>query len=865
MLLSLTATLLYAQRTISLDKDWKFHRDAVINAEMVDCDDSQWRTLTVPHDFSMEPTLTPDDYRPKTKIWNEIVVGPFVRTSIGDWNLGHTTGGEGWYRKKITMPLSDNESLDDFLAKHSVSLQFDGIYNHAEVWINGQKAAMNIYGYTPFQVNLNDVLKNKSHRLSDEREVLVAVKSLNVDQNSRWYAGSGIYRHVWMHVTDKLHLNEWDRFIDGSEVLDNKNAKVKVAAKVFNENDGSSEGMLMVDIIDATGNVVTSGKTPFNVVNSQEVNCDVMVSKAHLWSVDAPYRYKARVRITSGDKECDALVVPFGIRSIAYNAKEGFLLNGKAIKMRGGCVHHDNGLLGTASIDRAEVRKVELLKAQGFNALRCSHNLPSVAFLNACDSLGMLVMDEVFDQWEKAKQPYDYSNFFSKEKQQIVDGQIVGMGIKNFEYDAAMMVRRDRNHPSVVIWSIGNEIYQRSDLRGKELGEAISKVIKCEDKTRPTTLANCTYWDNPGKTWEKDSPIAFETTDISGYNYAAQYYESDHEKFPERVIVGTEIYPSGTAGNWQMIEQHPYIIGDFIWTAMDYVGESGVGHTFERSNDAWVQLMGWPWFNAWCGDLDLVGTKKPQSYNRDVVWNQRPISMAVRPAIPEGEHEEIRGWGWTAEELHWNWGNGYLPLELRPEIYQTSSLLGSVVHDVDAPRGDSLRVNVYTKERRVRLSINGKTIGEKDVDPSNYTATFWVDYEPGEIKAEVVGKSAKKNKAEVVFRTASAPAAIELEPVAGKVTSSHNALAYIYINVVDENGNLCPTAELPLQIETSGVKHIATAGTGHPFDMKSFRSLTPTSFRGKALLIIQPQDESGTVSIKVTSPTLKSAEYILEL
>ena len=443
------------------------------------------------------------------------------------------------------------------------------------------------------------------------------------------------------------------------------------------------------------------------------------------------------------------------------------------------------------------------------------------------------------------------------------------------EYDAALMVRRDRNHPSVIIWSIGNEIYQRDDPRGQEIAKTICKVIKNLDPTRPTTLANCDYWDQPGKTWDKDSYRAFENVDLGGYNYGTQFYEKDHAKYPERIIVGTENYPSAIGGTWKFVEEHPYVIGDFVWTAIDYVGEAGVGHTFERTNDAWVQLMSWPWFNAWCGDIDLTGSKKPQSYFRDVVWRRSNIEMAVRPAIPQGEHEEVRGWGWTAEERHWNWGN-YLPFELRPENYQSENMRRMVHHDINAHRSDSLRVNVYSREKRVRLLINGKVIGEKDVNPDNFTATFWVAYEPGELKAEVVGKvknatphsdqrSENSMPTSISFHTAKAPAAIQMQPLKASLTASHHDLAYIYIDVVDEDGHLCPTAELPLKVETSGAKHVATCGTGHPSDMKSFRTLTPKSFRGKAVIIIQPQDEVGEVTIKVTSPNLKSAELKLRI
>jgi len=873
-------TSAFAQRKSSFETGWKFHRNGVINAEMVDCDDSSWRTVTLPHDYSMEPSMTIRDSRTSLKEWDDVQIGPFNRLNIGNSDQGHTVGGEGWYRKNFRLPVAAGQSLDDYLSKNEVSIQFDGVYNMAEVWVNGQKCVMNMHGYMPFVVSINDVLKNKAYRLKDQNEICIAVRSLNVDHNSRWYSGSGIFRRVWFITTGKQHLDQWNTFVDGSEVIAKKGANVKVSAKVFNDDTKDASGEVIIDIIDAKGKTVASATKSYNTTAAKggkrdskgvDVNTEILVKAPHLWSDIDPYRYTARISVMNNGERRDMMEIPFGIRTIEFSVNEGFKLNGRQVKLKGGCVHHDNGLLGSAAIERAEIRKAELLKAQGYNAVRCSHNLPSEAFLNACDSIGLLVMDEVFDQWERPKTPNDYGSIFSKEKLQIVDGKVVGMGTTNFEYDASLMVRRDRNHPSVIIWSIGNEIYQRDDPRGQEIAKIICKVIKSEDKTRPTTLANCTYWDQPGKTWEKDSYRAFENVDLGGYNYASQYYESDHEKYPERIMVGTENYPSAIGGTWNQIEKLPYVIGDFVWTAMDYIGEAGVGHTFERTNDAWVQLMSWPWFNAWCGDIDLTGDKKPQSYYRDVVWRRSNIEMAVRPAIPEGEHEEVRGWGWTAEERHWNWGTSagtdkYLPFELRPENYQIETTLRAVKHDINARRGDSLRVNVYSREKRVRLLINNRFIGEKDVDPGNFTATFWVDYEPGELKAEIVGKKPKNGMpTSISFHTAKAPAGIQIKPLEASITSSHNDLAYIYIDVVDDDGNLCPTAELPLKVETSGVKHLATCGTAHPFDMKSFRTLSPKSFRGKALLIVQPQDESGEVTIKVTSPNLTSAEYKLNL
>ena len=885
-----------AGRKQSFDEGWRFHRGEAINAESVEFDDSKWREVIVPHDFSMESVAYAHDYREQTPEWKDWQVGPFSRLSIGDNDTGQTVGGTGWYRKTFTLP-TNGSSLDKALRDKTFRLRFDGVYNQAEVWVNGRKAAMNVYGYMPFVVDLNGILSDNAYRnTKDERQVTVAVKAVNEGLNSRWYAGSGIFRHVWLETTGRLHLDEWDTYVDASEV-NGKNALVKVsltpAPSPKGEGSDYSGCEIKVEIKDAEGRLVTTGNKEFTF--DENIATELTLKSPRLWSVDSPYRYTARISLLDAAKsELDAIVIPFGIRTINFSVDKGFLLNGKPMKLRGGCVHHDNGLLGAAAIDRAEVRKVELMKAQGYNAVRTSHNLASVAFLNACDSLGMLVIDECFDQWEEPKRKDDYSNYFSKEKQVIIDGKPVGIGTTNFEYDAALMVRRDRNHPSVIMWSIGNEIAQRSDIpRGKELAQAIVRVIKQEDSTRPTTFAVCEFWDRQAQkfTWEKDAYRAFENVEVGGYNYGLQYYESDHEKFPERIMYGSESFPNAVAANWNTIEKHPYIIGDFVWTAVDYIGEAGISHTVERSDRGWIQNLAWPWFNAWCGDIDLIGLKKPQSYYRDVVWGERQIAMAVRPSVTDGEYEDAAGWCWTAEENHWDWsasreqsdarissaeaqppvakGNwgGYLPVDIRPEKYDNATLRSSIVHDINGHRSDSLRVNVYTRESRVRLSINGRGIGEQDVNPDNYTATFRVAYEPGELKAEVVQTSSKKGKpTEVVFRTSGAPAAIQFESVNKVITASHNDLAYVYIKVVDADGNLCPTAEIPLDIKTSGARHIAIAGTGHPYDLHSFRSLSPTTFRGQALLIIQPQEEKGNVTITVSSPKLKSqGTYNIEM
>lgn len=855
----LAVSIAHAQRKTSLDQGWKFHRGDVVNGEAIDFNDTRWRTLTVPHDFSMEPAFIPSNGRQRIASWSDVQIGPFSRLNFGDGDTGQTVGGTGWYRKTFELPVYGSTKLDTYLSQTQVNIRFDGVYNQAEVWVNGVKAAVNVYGYMPFVVNLNKILMDPAHRQADhDRLVTVVVKAVNEGENSRWYAGSGIFRHVWLETTEKIHLDEWDAYVDASELINKgKDGHIKVFAKIFNESNLSTVTQFGADIFDAHGIRVAHQEVDVNVEantpDGTDVSTELTVKSPHLWSLDDPYRYTARLYVSKSGEEKDALTIPFGIRTIRFTAENGFQLNGKTVKLRGGCVHHDNGLLGGAGIDRAETHKVELMKSAGFNAVRCSHNLPTEAFLHACDSLGMLVIDEVFDQWEEAKRPNDYSQYFKRDHLK----------------DMALMVRRDRNHPSIIMWSIGNEVAQRADIpRGKEIALELNLIVNQNDGTRPTTMGVNSFWDRQGYTWEKNSPDAFANVEVAGYNYEWRHYESDHDAFPDRVIFGSESYPKEMAENWNLIDKHPYLIGDFVWTAVDYVGEAGLGHVFERSDNRWIQFLSWPWFNANCGELDLVGDKKAPSYYRDVLWRRTPIAMAVRPSIPDGEYENVEAWGWTAEEPHWNWfsadGKRYLPVELRPENYQTTNIVGHLQHDINAHRSDSLRVNVYSRAPRVQLLVNDSIVGEKDTDPNNYTATFYVAYQPGSLKAKTVPQTKKEQAASVEFKTAGSPARIVLKADRTTISSSHNDLSYVNICIEDENGNQCSTAEIPVEIAVKGAASVI-AGTGHPYDMHSFRSLKPTTFRGKALAIVQPQDKQGEVTLTVKAPGLEEAQLVIEM
>ncbi|MEA5127461.1 MAG: glycoside hydrolase family 2 TIM barrel-domain containing protein [Proteiniphilum sp.] len=786
------------ERKIPFNDSWKFHRGSVANAEQPSYSDAKWRVLDLPHDWSVEPSPVQKE---------GLTIGPFSKLNEGGADIGQTLGGEGWYRKEFTILEKDTEK--------QFTLYFEGVYNQSEVFVNGRKVYFNPYGYTSYKVDITDYcnlpgIKN-----------IVAVRVVNAGQNSRWYAGSGIYRHVWLIKTEKTYLDEWDTFVNASE-LNGKNAPVKFSTIVHHLNNQNQLGELKLRIISPRGKevystsekLILSDKIPFSTVFT--------VKNPELWSVETPVLYTAEVSIISGEKEMDRIQIPFGIRTISLSAKEGFLLNGKSMKLKGGCIHHDNGLLGAVVIDRAEERKVELLKANGYNAVRCAHNQVSEYFLESCDRLGLLVIHETFDQWQRPKRENDYSQFFDEWS----------------DSDLAASVRRDRNHPSIIMWSIGNEVEQRAD---QPEGDLISKrlvntVLKYDD-SRYTTIGANDFWDRRNFSWDKDAYRAFQNVDVAGYNYVWKKYESDHMAYPDRIIYGSESYPKEAAQNWSLVEKHPYIIGDFVWTAIDYIGEAGLAHALELvDGESDPQFMGWPWYNAWCGDIDFCGDKKPQSYYRDILWKEREISMAVHPPVTSGKREVVNGWGWPNELLSWNW-KGW--------------------------EGQTMIVNVYSRSPKVRLYKDNTLVAEKDVNPENYTASFEVIYTPGELRAVNIVRN--KETASTTLKTTGIPSAIRLVADRGKIEANKNDLSFVKIEIVDNGGDVVPDATIPLKIECNGKGQVVASGNGGYDDMKSFRSLTPDTFRGKAIAIVQPAGEKGTIELSVSSEGLQKATLLIEV
>lgn len=787
------ALLHASDRKTLFNDNWKFHRGIVANAEQPQYDDSRWRKLDLPHDWSVEPL-------PMQK--PGITQGPFSRMSPGDIDTGQTMGGEGWYRKAFTLSDSD--------AGRRIVLYFEGVYNQSELWVNGRKASFNVYGYTSYKVDITPYLN------APGTPNILAMKVVNAGRNSRWYAGSGIFRHVWLMKTDRLYLDEWDTYVDASQ-LQKKDAIIKFSTMIHNEELKNKSAEIGIKIYSPAGTEVYSAVQAAELSKETPVCTTFTVKKPQLWSVNTPVLYTAEVSLSSGGKQYDKITIPFGIRTLHFSAEKGFLLNGKSLKLKGGCIHHDNGLLGAVAIDRAEERKVELMKANGYNAVRCSHNQVSEHFLDACDRLGMLVIHETFDQWQRPKRELDYHQYFDEWS----------------DHDLAASLRRDRNHPSIIMWSIGNEVEQRADEpEGDLISRRLVETVRKYDTSRFTTIGSNDFWDRHQFSWDKDSHRIFKNLDVAGYNYIWWKYESDHAAYPERIIYGSESFPKDAARNWNLVEKHPYVIGDFVWTAIDYLGEAGLGHVqYLAEGEHDTQFMGWPWYNAWCGDIDLCGDKKPQSYYRDVLWRVRPIAMAVHAPIPEGKKEVVNGWGWPDELVSWNWKG----LE-----------------------GQPMTVNVYSRSPKVKLYLNDKLIGEKETGKEDYTATFSLPYEPGTLKAVN-----SKGKEEFVLKTAGAPAAIRLTADRALIKAHRNDLSFVKIELVDEDGNLVPDASLPVKIECTGKGTVIASGNGDYDDMKSFRSLTPDTFRGRAIAIVQPNGESGEIEVKVSAQGLPQASVVI--
>jgi beta-galactosidase len=814
------------------DSGWRFHRGDVPGAESPEFDDSTWRRIDLPHDWSIEdlPPLPQADGQ--CAVWGGIDVpyriGPFDRyESEGKRSTGWCVGGVGWYRKRF--------AADEVHADRHAEILFEGVYMNSDVWLNGHHLGFHPYGYTSFAYDLTPYFE-----VDHLGENVLAVRVRNVGENSRWYSGSGIYRHVWLTVTGPVRVPLWGVYVTTPEISA-QSANVKVAVKVENHEAAAREVTVRIRLLDSKNDVVGSHEAPQRVDarGYAEVEQVISLSSPALWSLDAPHLYRAEVELISGGTTLDSTTTTFGIRRIEADAEHGLRINGKVLKLRGGCMHHANGLLGSAAIDRAEERRVELMRAHGFNAIRCAHNPPSPKFLDACDRLGMAVIDEAFDQWSVQKNPQDYHLYFKDWWRRDIDS----------------MVLRDRNHPSVIFWSIGNEIPEAAEPLGVAEASKIVEEIKRLDDTRLITAAINPFYNGRMVPWPNTAP-AFKYLDVGGYNYHWSDCETDHGRFPQRVMMGTESFPLQAFENWKTVENLPYVVGDFVWTGMDYLGEAGIGNAQLNSSVPFfqppmphVELGGmsaasfalifadYPWFNAYCGDIDLTGEEKPQFFYKKVLWGISNLEMAVQRPIPEGRKQLVSAWGWPDELKSWTWPD----------------------HE-----GKPLTVRVYSRGDQVRLLLNGRGIGAKPVSANTqFRAEFEVPYAPGTLKAIALKRG--EPIAQMTFKTAGNPVALRLKADRHSIRPDRNDLAYVMLEVLDQSGNVVPDAAVPISFEISGAGELAATGTANPKDVRSFRQPRPVTYHGKCLAIVRPTGSVGSVTLLAESAGLRSANVVLKV
>lgn len=777
-----------------IDDNWRYHYGAQSTIPTPEASAS-WRVLDLPHDWSVETDAS--------QAAGGQVVGPFSTKAVGTTQTGWMVGGEAWYEKHFSLSENQKDQL--------ITLYFEGAYNQSTVYVNGYQVYFNPYGYSSFRFDVTPYL----NPAGEDNRVLVKVQ--NNGSNTRWYAGSGIYRHVWLLTTPKVHLDEWSTQISTQVTLQGqqcKKAVVELRTSLINESLLKQDGLLTAEVMDAEGRVVSKGSASYQTLakDEEELMIQLSLSQPHLWSPETPYLYNMRIRTGEGG---DQLTIPFGVRHLAFSADKGFLLNGKRTLLQGGCVHHDNGLLGAAAWDKAEERKIRLLKEQGFNALRGSHNMVSEHFLDLCDSMGMMFLDECFDQWYLAKNSDDYHNYFPEYHAR----------------DLQVMLKRDFNHPSIIMWGIGNEIPGRVEPEGMAVAKEMRDIIKSYDEQRPVTAAICGWdagdaWNSAGGNWNIQDSKAFESLDVGGYNYLYGNYEHDHSTHPKRVICGLESFPKQASQNWDLVEQKPYVIGDFVWTAMDYLGEAGIGSALFDANPPMFEP--WPWYNGWCGDIDLIGQKKPQSYYRDVVWHRAPITMAVeQPHSREG----ISAWGWQQEHQEWTWPG-----------YDSQS---------------KMNVNVYSRAPKVRLYLNGKLVGEGRPGDT-YWAGFQVGYEPGTLRAVNVVNGKETDSFELV--TTGEPVGIRLTADRTSYVSDGKDLVYVTAELIDHNGRVCTShSSETVQFSVEGEGVLLAAGNASPTDMASFRNLSPKLFEGRALAIIRTNRTAGQITLTATSGAWKQS------
>ena len=778
----------------NFDDNWKFILDSVNSYNNADMNDASWRTLNLPHDWSIEI--------------------PFDSTSPTGTSGGALRGGLGWYRKKFSLPESSKDK--------NVFIDFDGIYMNSEVWINGHSLGVRPNGYISFRYDLTPYLK-----FGNDKNVLVVKVDNSKQPNSRWYSGSGIYRNVWLVTTNKVFVDHWGTDVVATNIS-NRSAKLHVKTSIANFSDRTHNVDLVTRIVDAEGKQIAKQRTSNVIVNKfQNIEQDIEVANPHLWSISDPYLYKVVTQVLTDNKVVDEYTTNIGIRYFRFDVDKGFFLNDKPVKIIGVCDHHDLGCLGTAINTRALQRQLEMLKSMGINGIRTSHNPPAPELLDLCDKMGFIVMDEAFDMWKRPKNKYDYHLYWDEWHKK----------------DLADQVLRDRNHPCVFIWSIGNEIPEQwgnhgKDTSGRSIARELAAIVHSLDTTRPITSA----LNNPYP--EGNEIYASGVLDLVGFNYHQQEYKNFPKKFPGQKFIATESVSSiNTRGHYDMpsdsirrwpsrwdkplqnanpdftcsaydncsvpwgstqeetlkeLLKYDFASGMFVWTGFDYLGEP--------------TPYPWPARSSYFGIIDLAGFPKDAYYLYQSLFTDKTV-LHIFP--------------------HWNWKPG-----------QTI--------DVWA---------YYNNADEVELFLNGKSLGTKKKTGEDLHIMWRVTYEPGTIKA-VLRKNGKIVLTKEIH-TASEPAKIILSADRNNITADAHDLSFVTAKVVDKDGNLVPDANNLIKFTTTGEGSVIATDNGSETDLESFQSTQRKAFNGLCLGVVRSTKKAGAIKLTASADGLQSSTIVI--
>lgn len=750
------AQTLTARKIISFDKDWKFFKGDIKDAEQVGFNDASWRALSVPNDWSIE--------------------GPYDRNNPTSRGGGFLPGGVGWYRKTFSM----NEGE----AKNLAFIEFDGIMANSDVWINGYHLGKRPNGYVSFQYELTGHLN-----FGNNKKNVLAVRADNsVQPASRWYTGAGIYRHVRLIITNQIHIAHWSSFISSSNVSANK-ASLQIQTSVVNPSSDKNV-TVDTDIISADGKTVGSLE---NIAIKNEVFIQKLeIAKPDLWDIDNPQLYKAVLKILVDNKKVDEISIPFGIKNARFDAATGFWLNGKNIKLKGVCLHHDGGAVGAAVPLAVWKRRLALLKDVGVNAIRTAHNPPSPEFLDLCDQMGFLVMDETFDTWNAKKNNGEngYNLYFTDW----------------WERDTRDIVMRDRNHPSVFIYSVGNEIRDNlNDSTGFRKYKMQEDLIHSLDPSRLVTMALF----RPGASHVYENGFA-DMMDVVGQNYRESELVAAHESNLQRKVLGTENGHELAA--WIILRDKPYMAGQFLWTGFDYLGESD-----------------WPKVVNGQGLFDRTGGTRNITYQRKSWWSNKPMVYVMRKQDNAGAGEWINDWSPT-----------------------------------DADTYDEAKLQVFSNCDEVELFLNGKSLGTKPKPDDNASPRIWsATFQKGTLKA--VAKNNGRIVAEQELKTAGPPAKIILTADKSTIANDWDDVVFITATVTDENGIPCLIADNKIKFSTEGSGMIAAVDNANLFSTELFIAKERQAYKGTSIAILKANANAGTIRITAVADGLKGGILSLQI